>query len=59
LENSLSPQSSLSIDLTFQCDLNTLRGRTTFFTFTKTEKADVSILVYIPAATEKNYAKYK
>lgn len=29
----------------FQCDLNTLRGRTAFFTFTKTEKADVEIYI--------------
>lgn len=38
----------------FQCDLNTLRGRTAFFTFTKTEKADVEMYIYDPAATEKN-----
>ncbi len=42
LDNSLTPQSSLIIDLKFQCDLNTLFSNT-FSTFIKTEKADVEI----------------
>ncbi len=51
LDNSLTPQSSLSIDVKFQCDSNTFFSNR-FSSFIKTEKADVEI--YVPAAKEKN-----